>query len=155
MNFMEIKGISKNRKAFHDYEITEKFEAGIALLGTEVKALRDTRVNLNDGWVDITLDGEAILKDVHIGHYTHGNRENHAEKRERKLLLKKSELAKLTRMTAEKGYSLVPLSIYFSGRYIKVEIGVGRGKKAFDKRESAKKKDANREVQRVLKNRRD
>lgn len=153
MNSMEIKGISKNRKAFHDYEITEKFEAGIALLGTEVKALRDTRVNLNDGWVDITADGEAILKEVHIGHYSHGNRENHAEKRERKLLLKKSELAKLTRMTSEKGYSIVPLSIYFSGRYIKVEIGVGRGKKAFDKRESAKKKDAVREVQRVLKNR--
>lgn len=148
---MGIKIISKNRKAFHNFEIGDKFEAGMELLGTEVKALRAAKVNLGEGWIDITRDGEAILKDTHIGHYEFGNRMNHNETRPRRLLLNKRELAKLNRAVSEKGYSIVPLKIYFKGSYIKLEIGLGKGKKHFDKRESAKTKDANREVARALK----
>lgn len=148
---MGIKIISKNRKAFHNYEIGDKLEAGIELQGTEVKALRATKVNLGDGWVDITNNGEAILKEVHIGHYEFGNRMNHEETRPRRLLLNKREIIKLSRAVHEKGFSIVPTKIYFKGRYIKVEIGLGRGKKNFDKRESAKKKDAGREMARALK----
>lgn len=151
---MGIKIISKNRKAFHNYEVGDRWEAGISLVGTEVKALRATKVNLGDGWVDITQDGVPILKDVHIGHYDFGNRANHLERRERPLLLNKNEINKLSRAVSEKGLSIVPLKIYFKGRYIKVEIGLGKGKKSFDKRESAKKKDAGREMSRALKQRR-
>ncbi|SMF55268.1 SsrA-binding protein SmpB [Pseudobacteriovorax antillogorgiicola] len=147
---MGIKIISKNRKAFHNFEIGEKLEAGIELQGTEVKALRATKVNLGEGWVDID-SGEAILKDCHIGHYEFGNRMNHDETRPRRLLLNKRELIKLSRSVNEKGFSIVPLKIYFKGRYIKVEIGLGKGKKHFDKRESSKKKDASREMARALK----
>ena len=149
---MGIKIISKNRKAFHNYEIGEKMEAGIELRGTEVKALRAAKVNLGDGWVDITRNTEAVLKDIRIGHYEFGNRQNHDENRPRRLLLHKRELIKLGRAVNEKGFSIVPLKIYFKGSYIKVEIGLGKGKKHYDKRESAKKKDANRDMARALKN---
>ena len=151
---MGIKIISKNRKAFHNYEIGDLFEAGIELLGTEVKALRINKVNLGDGWVDITSNQEAILKETHIGHYSHGNRFNHEETRPRRLLLHRREIIKLTRAMNEKGYSIVPTKIYFKGRYIKVEIGLGKGKKAYDKRQSNKEKDAKREIQRALKHNR-
>ncbi len=147
---MGIKVISKNKKAFHDYEIGDRFEAGIELTGTEVKALRAGKVNLSDGWIDISSAGEAWLKEAHIGHYSHGNIMNHAEKRERRLLLNKRELVKLTRSMQEKGFSIVPIKIYFKGHYIKLEIALGKGKKSFDKRESAKKKDANREIARAM-----
>lgn len=149
-----IKVISSNKKAFHNFEIGEKWEAGIALTGTEVKALRDGRVNLSDGWVDITDDLQAILMEVHIGHYSHGNIMNHAERRERRLLLHQKELVKLSRQVHERGLSVVPTKIYFRGRYIKLEIAIGRGKKSYDKRESAKTKDANREISRAMKSRR-
>lgn len=152
---MGIKVISTNRKAFHDFEIGEKYEAGMSLLGTEVKALRLGKVNLGDGWVDITQDGEAFLREAQIGHYSHGNRQNHEEKRPRRLLLKRSELEKLARATFEKGYTVVPLSIYFKERRIKLEIGVGRGKKHYDKRESSKKKDADREIARAMRRSKD
>ncbi|MFW7379381.1 MAG: SsrA-binding protein SmpB [Oligoflexus sp.] len=148
---MGIKVISKNKKAFHNYEIGDSMEAGIELLGTEVKALRAAKVNLGDGWVDIVNNSEAYLREVHIGHYSHGNIMNHEERRDRRLLLHKREIHKLIRAIDEKGYSVVPLKIYFKGRYIKIEIALGKGKKSYDKRESSKKKDANREISRALK----
>ena len=149
---MSIKIISKNRKAFHNYQIGDSLEAGIVLQGTEVKALRAAKVNLQDGWVDIK-NGEAFLNDIHIGHYSHGNRQNHLETRSRKLLFNKKEIDKLERQMAEKGVSLVPLKIYFKGRHIKVEVGLGKGKKLFDKRESSKQKDAKRQIDRAMKSR--
>lgn len=147
---MAVKVISKNRKVFHDYEVGDRFEAGLALAGTEVKALRIGKVNINDGWIEITDQHEAILKGVHIGHYTHGNIHNHEERRDRKLLLNKKELDKLDRFSSEKGHSIVPIKIYFKNRYIKIEIALGRGKKNYDKRQSSKEKDANRDISRVL-----
>ena len=116
---MGIKIISKNRKAFHNFEIGDSFEAGIALLGTEVKALRAAKINMTDGWIDIS-DGQAWLKDTHIGHYDFGNRQNHDETRPRRLLLKKAEIARLNRSIAEKGFSVIPIKFYFKKSYIKV-----------------------------------
>lgn len=149
---MGIKVISKNRKAFHNFEIGDSYEAGIALLGTEVKALRAAKVNLTDGWIDIS-NGEAWLKDIHIGHYAQGNRHNHDESRNRRLLLKKKEISKLNRLISEKGYSIVPIKIYFKDSIIKVEIAIGKGKKLHDKRDAAKKKDAQKEIARAVKKR--
>ncbi len=148
-----IKVISSNKKAFHNYEIGEKWEAGIALTGTEVKSLRDGRVNLGDGWVDITDDNEAILMETQIGLYAFGNIMNHEERRNRKLLLHAHEIDKLARAVKEKGLSVVPTKIYFKGSRIKVEIAIGRGKKSHDKRESSKTKDANREIARAMRSR--
>lgn len=150
---MGIKVISKNKKAYHNYQIGDTFEAGIALVGTEVKALRAAKINLGEGWVDISNQEEAWLKDVHIGHYSHGNRQNHDETRPRRLLLKKYEIKRLARKLNEQGFALVPTKVYFKRSYIKVEIGLGKGKKLHDKRESSKAKDANREMSRALKNR--
>src|SRR5690349_8212399 len=130
-----IKVISSNKKAFHNYEIGEKWEAGIALKGTEVKALRDGRVNLSDGWVNITDDLEAVLMEIQIGHYTFGNLMNHEERRNRKLLLHAQEIGKLAKAVKQKGLSVVPTKIYFKGSFVKVEIAIGRGKKTHDKRE--------------------
>ena len=153
MDAKGIKVIASNKKAFHEYTIGDKYEAGIALKGTEVKALRDGRVNLSDGWVD--LDGyDAFLREVHIGHYSHGNIMNHAERRPRRLLLNSRELDKLGRAIQQKGFSLIPLKIYFTGSYIKVEIGLGKGKKSHDKRDAAKQKDAKTEIDRAMKSRR-
>lgn len=148
---MGIKIISKNRKAFHDYQIEDTIEAGISLVGTEVKSLREAKVNLSDGWVDITSSQEAILKEVHIGIYSHGNRQNHEERRWRRLLLSKMEIDRLRRKVEEKGMSVVPLKIYFKRKYIKVELGIGKGKKQFDKRQASKEKDAKKEMAGVLK----
>jgi SsrA-binding protein len=148
---MGIKVISKNKKAFHNFDIGDSFEAGIELVGTEVKALRGGKVNLGDGWIDINENHEAVLKQAQIGHYSHGNIMNHEERRPRRLLLHRREIDKLERAVTEKGLSIVPLKIYFKGRYIKLEIALGKGKKAFDKRESSKKKDANKEIQRAMK----
>lgn len=150
---MGIKVIAKNKKAFHNYEVGDRLEAGISLLGTEVKALRGGRVNLGEGWIDISDREEAFLKDVHIGHYSHGNLMNHEETRTRRLLLHKREIHKLKRAIQEKGQSVVPISIYFKHSRIKLEIALAKGKKSYDKRESAKKKDANREIERAMKTR--
>ncbi|RYZ51054.1 MAG: SsrA-binding protein SmpB [Proteobacteria bacterium] len=149
----EIKVISSNKKAFHNYEIGEKWEAGIALKGTEVKALRDGRVNLGDGWVNITDDLEAVLMEIQIGHYTFGNYANHEERRNRKLLLNKNELTKISKAIKQKGLSVVPTRIYFKGSFVKVEIAIGRGKKSHDKRESSKENDAKREIARTMRGR--
>jgi SsrA-binding protein len=145
-----IKVIANNRKAFHEYIISEKVEAGIALTGTEVKSARDGKVNLTDGWVEIDENGEAFLHDAHIGKYSHGSYMNHEEKRSRKLLLNRKELIRLAERTQEKGFTIVALQMYFKDQYIKVEIGVGKGKKLHDKRDSAKAKEDNRAMARAM-----
>ncbi len=148
-----MKIIHHNKKARHNYEISTKFEAGISLVGSEVKALREGRCNLGEGWVDLDT-GEAILKDVHIGHYAHANIQNHEETRERRLLLQKPELKKLVQAVTQKGLAVVPLKIYFNkDSRIKLEIAIGKGKKLHDKREADKKKDAKRQIERTLKGR--
>lgn len=147
---MPITIISDNRKAFHEFSIGEKFEAGLVLTGSEVKAARTGKVNLSDGWVDIDENGEAFLIDAHISRYSHGSYANHEEKRRRKLLLNKKEIAKISEKIQEKGLTVVPLKMYFKESYIKVEIGIAKGKKLHDKRESAREREANREVSRAM-----
>jgi len=150
MQNKEEKNITSNRKAFHDYFIEQKLEAGIALLGTEVKALRNGKANLVDAYATIKND-EVWMVNAHIGVYDHGNINNHDPIRMRKLLLKRSEIRKLTNKINQKGYSLIPLRIYFSNGKVKVEIGLAKGKKSFDKRETIKQKDAQRDLDRSLK----
>lgn len=144
------KIITSNRKARHEYFIVQSYEAGISLLGTEVKALRDNNANLVDGYARI-VDGEVWLVNVHIGQYRHGNINNHEPFRKRRLLLKKSEIRKLTKATAEKGHTLVPLRLYFLNGKVKVELGVAKGKKSYDKRDDIAKKDAKRSIERKIK----
>lgn len=139
------KVVASNRKAFHDYFVLQKFEAGIALMGTEVKSLRDGAANLKDSYVDFQ-DGEAFLVGTHISPYTHGNLQNHEPERRRKLLLHRREIEKLHVQTTEKGLTVVPLRIYFKGSRVKAEIAVVRGKKQFDKRETEKNREADREL---------
>ena len=150
---MGNKTIASNRKAFFEYEILERWEAGISLTGTEVKSLREGRANLGDGWVEITDDCQAILRQVQITPYAFGNIHNHEAYRPRKLLFHKNELNKLYSYTHEKGLTLVPLSFYFKGQRVKVEVGLAKGKKAHDKRETTKEREANREMERALKKR--
>src|SRR4030043_1880986 len=125
------KVVATNKKAFHDYFILEKFEAGISLLGTEVKAIREGRLNLKDSYA-LVQSGEMFLFNCHISPYSHGNRENHDPTRNRKLLLHHKEIRKLIGKTQEKGLTLVPLRVYFKHGRIKVELGVARGKKLID-----------------------
>lgn len=148
------KIITTNRKAYHDYFIEEKFEAGIVLTGTEVKSLRDGRANLQDSYADVK-DGEVYLHHCHISPYRHGNIMNHDPTRTRKLLLHHKEIDKLIGKTQQKGLTLVPLRMYFSPRgKVKVELGLAKGKKQYDRRESIKARDAGREIERVVKQRR-
>ncbi|HEX6085924.1 MAG TPA: SsrA-binding protein SmpB [Thermoanaerobaculia bacterium] len=144
------KLIASNKKALHDYFIVQKFEAGLALTGTEVKSLRAGRANLKDSYV-ILKDGEAFLFGAHISPYTHGNLENHDPERTRKLLLHRKELEKLKKETTEKGLTVVPLRLYFRGARVKAEIAVVRGKKQYDKRETEKKREADRETAAAIK----
>ena len=144
------KLIASNKKAFHDYFIVQKFEAGLALTGTEVKSLRAGKANLKDSYV-ILKDGEAFLFGTHISPYTHGNYENHDPERTRKLLLHRKELEKLKKETTEKGLTVVPLRLYFRGAKVKAEIAVVRGKKQYDKRETEKKREADRETAAAIK----
>lgn len=144
-----IKVVAQNKKARHDYFIEETYEAGIVLTGTEIKSIRKGRVNLKDGYAGIR-NGEAWLYNVHISEYEQGNRYNHDPVRVRKLLLQRGEINKLLGQTKVQGYSLVPLRMYLKGGFCKVEIGLAKGKKNYDKRESIKKRDAQREVQRAL-----
>lgn len=141
--------IAENRKAFHDFFIEERFQTGIVLTGTEIKSIRMRAVNLKDSFARIQ-DGEVFLYNVHISPYTHGNRFNHEPTRTRKLLLNRREISKLIGKTKEKGYSLVPLKLYFSGDWVKVELGLAKGKKEFDKRESIKEKDIKRQIDRAI-----
>lgn len=145
-----MKVVAQNRKALHDYHVEESFEAGIALVGTEVKSLREGRVNLKESYVQIK-DGEAYLLGCHISPYSHGNITNHEPMRPRKLLLHKKELEKLKSKVAEKGYTVVPLKIYFKGHLAKLEIALAKGKRVFEKREAIKEKEAKREIDRAMK----
>ncbi len=140
-----------NRKAFHDYEILEKFEAGLVLHGTEVKSLRLGKVSFKDSYVK-AKDGALWVVNLHISEYAHGSAWNHDPARPRKLLLHKREIKRLIGKIEEQGLTLVPLSIYFKNGYAKVELGLARGRKLFDKRHEIAKRDVNRDIQRELKN---
>lgn len=144
------KVIATNRKAFHDYQILERVEAGMALTGTEIKSLREGRANLTDSYVTFH-GGEAYLLNAHISPYTHGNRENHEPLRSRKLLLHKRELHKLFLQVRDKGLTIVPLRLYFRGSLAKAEIALVRGKKQHDKRDTERVKEADREVAAAIK----
>ena len=141
--------LAVNRKARRDYEILERFEAGLELLGTEVKSIRAGRVQLKDSYVEVR-DGEAFLVGAHVSPYSHGNRENHDPERKRKLLLKRREIERLFGRTTLQGLTCVPLSIYLKGRLIKLEIALARGKKLFDKRLAEKKKVLDREAEEAI-----
>lgn len=141
--------VAQNKKARHDYEIGERYEAGLVLTGTEVKSLRGGRASLVDGFATVD-DGEVWLRNVNIPEYRFGTWTNHAPKRNRKLLLHRKEIDKLARATENSGRTLVPLSIYFSEGYAKVELAVATGKRDWDKRQTIAKRDADREAQRAL-----
>ena len=144
------KTIAENRKAFHDYFVEESFEAGIELCGTEVKALRAGGVNLKDAWCSV-VDGELFVNGMHISPYDKGNIFNRDPLRVRRLMMHKREIMRLLGVTKPAGYSLIPRSLYFKGSRVKVQVGLCRGKKLYDKREDAAKRDMKREAQRGLK----
>ena len=141
--------IAKNPTARHNYDIIDTYEAGIVLTGTEIKSIRQGKVNLKDSYATIK-NGEAYIYSMHISPYEHGNIFNKDPMRDRKLLLTKNEIRKLVGLINQKGYTLVPISLYFQGSFVKVELGVGKGKKVYDKREALKKKDMNREIKKEL-----
>ena len=143
----QSKIIAQNKKAWHDYFVDEKYEAGIALFGTEVKSVRAGAVNLKDSYCSIK-NGEIFVVGMHISPYEKGNIFNREPRRDRKLLMHKKEIIKLSSYVAQKGYTVIPLSMYFKGDRIKVELGLCRGKKLYDKRETDAKKQANREMER-------
>ncbi len=145
-----IRLVCQNRKAFHDYEILERFEAGMVLLGSEVKSLREGRANLKDSYARIK-GGEVYLFGLHISPYSHASYNNHEPERVRKLLLHTYEIKKLLGKTQERGLALIPLKIYFSKGRAKVELALARGKRMYDKRDSLKKKEEARELDRVKK----
>ena len=150
MKNLNTKTISKNKKAFHDYFIIESFEAGIELCGTEVKSIRQGRVNLKDSWCSI-VNGEILLNGMHISTYKEGNIFNKDPLRVRRLLMHKREIMKLFGLVNKDGYSLIPLSLYFKGSKIKVQIGLCKGKKLYDKRACIAERSAKRDMQRTLK----
>ena len=146
------KAIATNRKAFFNYEVLDRAEAGISLVGTEVKSVREGGLNFRDSYVELRA-GELFLVGCRIGPYSHGNLLNHAEGRDRKLLLHKREILKLGGKATEKGFTLIPLRAYFKNGRVKVEIGLARGKKTHDKRESIKRKDIERETRQAMRRR--
>ncbi len=149
---MNTKLIAKNPTAYHNYNIEDKIEAGIVLTGTEIKSIRNGKVNLKDSYA-IIKNGEAFVMGMHISPYEHGNIFNKDPLRTRKLLLNKREINKLTGLVKLKGLTLVPISLYFKGSFVKLELGIGKGKKLFDKREEIAKKEANLRIQKELKSR--
>lgn len=148
---MNTKLIAKNPTAHHNYNIEEKIETGIVLSGTEIKSIRSGKVNLKDSYAYIR-NGEVFICGMHISPYEHGNIFNKDHLRDRKLLLHKKEIHKLMGLTKQKGYSLVPISLYFKGSHVKVDVGIGKGKKLYDKRQDLAKKDAQRQIAINLKN---
>ncbi len=152
MDKEKIKNIAQNKKARHDYFVEESFEAGIELVGTEVKSLRAGGVNLKDSWCEIK-NGELFVRQMHISPYDKGNIFNREPMRPRKLLMHRREISRLAGVTAEKGLALIPLSIYFKGSRVKLQLGLCRGKKLYDKREDMHKRDAKRDIERALKTR--
>jgi len=147
-----IKAVAQNKKARLDFFIEDTFEAGIVLMGTEVKSLREGRVNLKDSFARVK-NGEIYLLSAHITPYPFGNRVNHDPERERKLLLHRKEIRKLYVKTRERGYTLIPLSVYFKHGRAKLELGLGKGKAKYDKRETIKRRDEQRDLDRVMKDR--
>lgn len=135
----------KNRKALYDYSISDTYEAGIVLTGTEIKSIRDGKANLKDSYA-IVRNGEVFILNMHISHYENGNIFNHNETRTRKLLLHKNEILKIKDKISIKGYTLVPIKLYFSKNKAKILLGIGKGKKIYDKREALKEKDINRQI---------
>lgn len=148
------KSVATNRKAYHDYFIEETYEAGIALTGTEIKSIRAGRVNLRDSYAQVK-DGEIWLQNAHVSPYEHGNRANHDPKRPRRLLMHKREILRLQASTQERGFTLVPLRMYIKRNRAKVEIGLARGKKLYDKRAAIAERDSDRALRRALKGRLD
>jgi len=145
----EARDVAVNRRAYHDFFIDEKYEAGVMLTGTEVKSVRNGRCNLRDGYVRI--DGhEAWLENVHISPYAQGNLMNHEPLRPRKLLLHRKEISSLIGKVKQRGYTLIPLRVYFSRNHAKVEIGLARGKRQYDKREAIAEREAKREIARAV-----
>ncbi|MCM3714581.1 SsrA-binding protein SmpB [Alkalihalobacillus oceani] len=144
--------IAQNKKAGHDYFIEETYEAGIVLKGTEIKSMRAGRMNLKDSFARIS-NGEAFLHNAHISEYEQGNRYNHDPVRARKLLLHKKQINELIGKTQQKGYSIVPLKVYLKNGFAKVLIGLAKGKKNYDKRETLKRQDAKRDIERALRER--
>ena len=142
--------IAQNKKALHDYFVIESYEAGIELVGTEVKSLRQGKCNLKDAWCSI-VEGELFVNGMHISPYDHGNIFNRDPMRVRKLLMHKKEIMRLLGLTQQQGLTLIPLSLYFKGSLVKVQLGVCKGKKLYDKRAEAAKKAANRDIERALK----
>lgn len=147
-----VKSVASNRKAYHDYFIEDKFEAGIELAGTEVKSIRQGHVNLKDAFA-IVKDGELLVHGMHVSPYEKGNIFNKDPLRPRKLLMHRREILRLHARVKQDGYALVPLSVYFKGPRVKVELGLAKGKKLYDKRETAARRDAEREMDRVKKDR--
>lgn len=149
---MEKKVITSNRKAFHDFLIFDKFEAGIVLFGTEIKSIRKGAINLKDSFCKVN-NNEIFLYNCHISPYEQGNRFNHEAERTRKLLLTKREILKIQNKVKQDGYTIVPLEVYIQKGFAKIQIGLAKGKKLHDKRESIAQKDRQREVDRALKQR--
>lgn len=148
---MESKLIAKNPTAYHNYTIEQTIETGIVLSGTEIKSIRLGKVNLKDSYA-VIKKGEVLVLGMHISPYENGNIFNKDPLRDRKLLLHKKEINKLIGLTKQKGYSLIPISIYFKDNFVKVELGVGKGKKLYDKRQDLAKKDAEIRIQKAMKN---
>lgn len=140
-----LRDASFNRSASHNYFLTDKFEAGVALRGTEVKSIREGKANLKDAY-GLVKDGEAFLLNAHIGHFTHGNIYNHEETRTRKLLLHKREIEKLTALTRQKGFTLIPVRLYFKSGRVKCELALAKGKQDWDKRATERKREADNEA---------
>ncbi|MCH5325394.1 MAG: SsrA-binding protein SmpB [Eubacterium sp.] len=150
MDKQSLKTIADNRKARHEYFIIESLEAGIELTGTEVKSIRDGGLNLKDSWISIE-NGEAYVKQMHISPYEKGNIFNRDPLRERRLLMHKREIMRLLGMVKQQGLTLIPISVYFKGSRVKVQVGLCKGKKLYDKRDDAAKRDAKRTIDRALK----
>jgi SsrA-binding protein len=149
---MASKIVSVNRKAFHDYFIIEKVEAGLVLTGTEIKSIRKGTVQFKDAYIHF-VNGEAFIRDMYIAHYTQGNIFNHEETRERKLLLHKHEIVRLQKKVVLKGFTIIPLQLLLVEGRAKLEIALAQGKELHDKRQSEKERDAKREIQKVMKSR--
>ena len=152
MDKQSIKVMATNREARHEYFVEEEFEAGIELSGTEVKSIRQGTLNLKDAWCGIK-DGQLLLNQMHISPYDHGNRFNPDPRRVRRLLMHKREIMRLYGKVKQDGYSIIPLSVYLKGSLVKVKIGLCKGKKLYDKRQSAAEKDAKRQIERAMKER--
>lgn len=147
-----IKVMARNREAYHEYFVEEEMEAGVELVGTEVKSIRQGTLNLKDAWCGIK-DGQLILNQMHISPYDHGNRFNVDSRRPRRLLMHKREIMRLLGKVKQDGLTLIPLSVYFKGSRVKVKVGLCKGKKLHDKRQSAAEKDAKRQIERAMKER--